>query len=174
MAAVEITGTAAVQKMLDQYAPGPEQNLARRAVRAGGHVVQAELKAVAASSDVPRSFTKVPAPKVSTHGGVGQEVYAIVRPKSPLFNIFEPGAGPHEIAPKSGGLLFGQVGQGSWDPAGRKRPDTFAARRPVRHPGMKARPILARAAAAAASAAQEAMAAVILGGPKGNALGTVE
>lgn len=160
MATVLITGTAAVDKMLDEYAPGPRQNLERRAVRAGGHVVQAALKAVAAESQVPHSFTKVPAPKVSTHGDVGQEVYAVVRPKSPLFNIFEPGAGAHEI---SGSFLFGPVGQAGWDPAGRKRPDTFAAHGSVRHPGFRARPILPRAAAQSAAEAQAAMAAIILG-----------
>lgn len=164
---VEITGGPAVQKMLDEYAPGPRQNLERRAVRAGGHVMQAALKAVAATGDVPHSFMKVPAPKVSTHGGVGQEIYAVVRPKSPLFNIFEPGAGSHDI---SGEFLGGPAGGGSWTSEGRKRPANFAARGRVRHPGMKARPILPRAAAMAGSEAMAAMAAVIFGQDKGTAL----
>jgi len=166
MATVLITGLPAVDKMLDEYAPGARQNLERRAVRAGGHVVQAALKSVAAEGGVPHSFQKVPAPKVSTHGDIGQEVFAIVRPKSPLFNIFEPGARSHDI---SGDLMGGPAGSGSWDATGRKRPADFAARGSVRHPGMRARPILPRAAAMSAAGAQTAMAAIILGQASGGA-----
>jgi hypothetical protein len=195
MTSVAITGAEGVEKMLDEYAPRARQNLERRAVRAGGKVIQAELKSLAAGVH-PHSFTKVPAPKVSTHGEAGMEVFTVVRPKSPLFNILEPGAKGHTISPgevggnssrpsrptatkaRSSGrrALAGRPGGSVWpephSDAGRKRGTTFFSARPVQHPGTKGLGMLPRAVAAAGGAAQDAMAAVIFGQDKGTALGT--
>ncbi|HZV26448.1 MAG TPA: hypothetical protein VFG00_09160, partial [Acidothermaceae bacterium] len=125
---VRVVGLPAIMKLLSQYEGQPLQNAMRKAVRAGAKPFQASLKAVAASSRVPRSFQKVPAAKVTTHGGSGRSVEAYVRPKSPLFNSFEPGAGAHTISPGAGGLLGGPAGGDGWTTAGRKRPAAFAAR----------------------------------------------
>jgi hypothetical protein len=162
MTAVLITGADEILKVLDGLDGKDRQNTERRAVRAAAKPFQASLKSAAASADVPRSFQKVPAAKISTHGGAsGRAVVAKVRPSSPLFNIFQPGAGAPQIAPKAPPRQFGQVGSGSWDPAGRKRPDTFAAHGPVRHPGLAARDILGPAFAEAEAAAMQAFEAVI-------------
>ncbi|MHB8459113.1 MAG: hypothetical protein ACYDAK_05325 [Candidatus Limnocylindrales bacterium] len=159
--AVRVVGVAPIMRMLEQFEGQPLQNAMRRAVRAGAKPFQATLKSVAASSSVPRSFQKVPAPKVTTHGGSGRSIEAYVRPKSPLFNIFEPGAGVHTISPGSAGVLGGPAGPGGWSTAGRKRPGDFFSRGPVSHPGMRARPILPAAFAMGEPASVDAMANAI-------------
>jgi hypothetical protein len=189
MGVYAVEGGDEVRRMLDRYQGREMQNALRRAVRAGGKVMQASLKVAAAaepSGNVPDSFKKVPAPKVSTRGGLsGRDIVAKVRPKSPLFNIFEPGAGPHDIAPgafvtgragRTGGIHIGRSGQmvgarkpllagpaggSSWDPVGRKRGGRFFAKRTVHHPGMKSREILPSAFAAGRPAAQLAIAEAI-------------
>ena len=104
----------------------------------------------------------MPAPKVSTRGGAsGREIVARVRPRSPLFNIFEPGAKGHTIAPRRAAALAGPAGSAAWDRVGRKRGAAFFSRGPVSHPGMRARPILAAAFARGVNAAEQAMAAAI-------------
>jgi hypothetical protein len=188
MGVYAVEGGDEVRRMIDRYQGREMQNALRRAVRAGGKVMQASLKVAAAaepSGNVPDSFKKVPAPKVSTRGGIsGRDIVAKVRPKSPLFNIFEPGAEPHDIAPgkvhrehsvrgKKGryagpgavtrtgpGFLAGPAAdsQGSWDPVGRKRGGGFFARRTVHHPGMSSREILPSAFQAGRTAAQLAIA----------------
>jgi hypothetical protein len=138
-------------------------------VRAAAKPMQSALKSVAAGADVPRSFQNVPAAKVSTRGGSsGREVEARVRPKSPLFNIFEPGAGEHSI---EGALLAGPEGGSSWTSAGRKRPAVFAARGRVRHPGMAARSILPAAFARGAPEAERILADAIFAPTKGPVIG---
>jgi hypothetical protein len=146
------------------------QNRIRKAVRAGAKPFQGELKSEAASrhggaENLPASFAKVPAAKTSTRGGsvAGGQVEAYVRPSSPLFNVFEPGAGAHEIAPHAGGRLGGPAGPGGWSAAGRKRGGAFFARGAVRHPGMAARPILPSSFAAKVGAAETAVAQAIFG-----------
>jgi hypothetical protein len=161
---VSVEGVADVQKMLERYSAREMQNRERRAVRASAKPFQAALKAVAASSNVPHSFTKVPAAKVSAH--VGADVEARVRPKSPLFNIFEPGAGGHDIAGgafsgQGGGLLAGPAGGSTWTSEGRKRQGAFFARGHVRHPGMKARPIRPAAFARGRAQAMQEIARVM-------------
>lgn len=171
MTLIVITGVDPIQKALEGLDGRDRQNTERRAVRAAGKPFQTALKAAASSANVPRSFQKVPAIKISTRGGVsGRDVVGTVRPKSPLFNIFEPGAREHTIAPGSR-ALGGPAGGGSWDPRGRKRPAAFFSGEAVRHPGMKARPILPTAFNAASSAAFEAFTAVILGQTDGKAMG---
>lgn len=161
MASVRITGAEEITKVLDGLDGRDRQNLLRRAVRAGSKPFQAALSAnAAARSDVPKSFRKVPAAKVSASMRRGGDIVAVVRPKSPLFNIFQPGAGEHDIA---GDFMFGQVGSATWEPAGRKRPDTFAAHGSVRHPGLKARDMLGPAFAVGHAAASKAFADVIFG-----------
>lgn len=161
MTFITVSGVDAVQKALEELDGRDRQNALRRGIRAATKPFISAMKDVAASSDVPRSFQRIPAAKVSTQRGAGgRDVGATVKPKTALINIFEPGAGEHEIA---GDFLFGQAGASSWDPAGRKRPDTFAARGSVRHPGMKARPIVPRSFSMGEAAASKALADAILG-----------
>jgi hypothetical protein len=161
MVTVEIDGIARAIKMCDWYTNRELHNRMRRAVRAGGKEMQAALKVAAAeepTGNLPDSFKKVLAPKVSASARRGGDIVATVRPKSPLFNIFEPGAGQHEIdAP----LLAGPAGDGSWSAAGRKRSGEFFAHGSVRHPGMKARPIRPTAFAAGRRPAEDAIAKVL-------------
>lgn len=160
--AFDVRGTKECLAMLDRFAGRELVNRMRRAVRAGAKPFQSAVKAAAAAEptgNLPASFTKVPAAKVSTRGGVaGRDIIARIRPKSPLFNVFEPGAAAHDI---SGDLLVGPAGTGGWTATGRKRSQAMGARGRVRHPGMKARPILAIAFAASAAAAQAEVARVL-------------
>jgi hypothetical protein len=165
MAAIlAIKGQADVLRALDELDGRERQNALRRGVRAAAKPFQAALKEVAATADVPRSFINVPAAKVSTRGGSsGREVEARVRPRSPLFNIFEPGAREHPIAPRRAAALSGPADAGGWDAKGRKRRAPFFSRDGVRHPGMAARPILPAAFAAGVTRAEDALAAAIFG-----------
>lgn len=176
---VTVLGIREAEKLLDGYQGRELANAERRAVRAAANTFRPEISAAAAArhgsggGNVPASFTKVPAAKVTTHGGGGRGIEAYVRPKSPLFNILEPGAGGHTIAPRNGSALAGRPGEGGWSAAGRKRgPNGFFARGPVRHPGLAARPILPGAFAAGAGRAEAAAEAAIFGRP-GAPLGSV-
>lgn len=147
---IHFEGVPQVKAMLAEFSPRQLQNKMRRAVRAGAKVFGGGLKSTAQShhggaGNVPLSFQKVPAPKVSTHteGGTGVEAY--VRPKSPLFNVFQPGAKRHTIRPKRRGELKGPAGTNRWDSVGRKRAGAFFAQGPVSHPGMSDRDILSPA-----------------------------
>ena len=160
--AVHVIGGAAVHRMLGKYEGRSLQNRLRRAVRAGAKPFQVALQTTAAqdpAGNVPESFTKVRAAKVSSRGGfTGRDIVARVRPQSPLFNIFEVGAGAHDIeAP----VLAGPQGSGGWTSEGRKRPAAFGARGRVRHPGMSARPILPTAFDRGVTTAKIAVAAAI-------------
>jgi hypothetical protein len=158
---IRVTGADDIEKALEQLDGRDRQNALRRGVRAATKPFIASMKEVAAASDVPHSFTKIPAAKISTQRGEGgRDVGATVRPRSPLFNIFEPGAGAHDI---EGAFLGGPAGGSSWSAEGRKRPDGFAARGKVRHPGMKGRPITPRSFSMGEAAASKALADVILG-----------
>jgi hypothetical protein len=180
--AVQFRGMAQVKAMVEDYGDAKMRNRMRRGAYAGAKVFQGAVKATAASrhgagtGNVPLSEQRVPAPKVTTRGGVGgRDIEAYVRPKSSLFNILEPGARGHTIAPGSsvtgrpgrrGGkarkpTLGGPAGSGGWTPAGRKRKGAFYSRRPVQHPGVAARPILAPAFNAVLPAAEDAIAAVL-------------
>jgi hypothetical protein len=186
MPRVVVTGIPGVEKALEALDGKDRLNTERRALRAAGKPFQAALRAIAASSNVPHSFTNVPAGRVSTSGGFP---HITVRPKSPLFNIFEPGAGGHTIAPRTSGLylrgrgkkraarseshpgvLAGPAGSGSWDSVGRKRSGAFFSAGPVRHPGFRGRSITGRAFAEAEPAAMEAFAAVVFGHAGGTPL----
>jgi hypothetical protein len=182
---VHLEGLPQVRKMLDQFEGQELQNKMRVAVRAGLKPFQKTLAFEGDTPGHPHSFTKVPAGKVTTRGGAsGREIEGYVRPKSPLFNIFEPGASSHTIGggterqARSGGLtkgvlrkvrggrrtsgmLSGPQGSASWDPGGRKRKASFFAKGPVTHPGMRARPILPAAFAAGEQAATDAIAKAI-------------
>lgn len=151
MATLDLRGLPETKAMLEQFAGRNLVNRVRRAVRAGGNVFKRGLSQTAGSEptgNLPATFADVGL-KVSSSMRRGGIPTASVRPKSPLFNIFEPGAGAHEIP---GALLAGPAGD-------RWRPRSFVARGGVRHPGMAARPILPTAFAehedAAASAASK-------------------
>jgi hypothetical protein len=199
-AAFVIEGIPGALKALDELAPKDRSNTMRRAVRAALKPMQQQLKFEGDTPGHPYSFTKVPAAKISTHGGgwSGGAVEGYVRPKSPLFNIFEPGAKAHEISPGKvhrehavrggrqnkgqysgpgkviGGrstALAGPAGGSAWTNTGRKRAAAFFSTKPVRHPGMKARPILAVAFNAALGAAEDAVANAIFGTSTGPVVG---
>lgn len=159
MGVVVISGADKVQKMLSWYDNPQLFNRMRRAVRAGGKEFQAGLKSAAASEptgNIPDTFRKVPAPKVSASRRRGGDIVAKVRPKSPLFNIFEPGAGAHDI---TGGYSAPMGG-----PAGKRwRKRSFGARGTVRHPGLRARPIMPTAFKDRLTRADAAVAAVLFG-----------
>lgn len=193
---VGVIGVPEIEKVLDSLDPKDRQNLERRAVRAGAKPMAEALKHIAAASRVPRSFsaaTPARMVRVTTHGVTNGAVEAVVRPPSPLFNIFQPGARAHTIAPRTSGLylsrkgtnararklsvvrrehpgvLAGAAGHGSWDEVGRKRSATFFSSTPVRHPGLAAHDLLGPAFAASSEAASASVAAVIFGnGPAGS------
>lgn len=165
----DLRGMPECQAMLAGYYGGKLQNRMRRAVRAGANEFKPGIVAEAishhgGSENVPISFRRVKV-KVSTHGGASnRDIVARVKPQSALFNIFEPGAEPHTIAPRGVRLMAGAAGHGGgarWDEVGRKRKGAFFARGAVRHPGMKARPILPAAFSGRVSAAKVDVARVI-------------
>lgn len=189
---IHLEGLPAVRKMLDQFEGQQLQNKMRTAVRAGLKPFQRQLQFEADTPGHPHSFAKITAKGhgtgVSTRGGEsGREIYGWVRPNSPLFNIFEPGAKGHTITPGVTGqntsrpsrptgsaghlnyavrkagvpILAGPAGSGSWDAKGRKRKGAFFSRGPVHHPGMSARPMLPAAFAAAEGASVDAIANAI-------------
>jgi hypothetical protein len=174
---IDIRGLPAVKRMLATVDDRTRQNLERRAVRAAGNIFKPALAAAAASrhgsgaGNVPASFRKVKV-KVSTHGGPsGRDPIARVRPISPLFNIFEPGAGGHTIAPRRKGRLSGAPGGGGWDATGRKRGRGFYARGPVHHPGFASRALLAGVFSATVDRAETAATNIIFGHAGAAALG---
>ncbi len=153
----DIRGLPETKAMLSWYSDRQLFNRMRRAVRAGGKVFQGELKSVAAqepTGNIPDTFRKVPAPKVSSSARRGGVPTSITRPKSPLFNIFEPGAGKHEITGGYAGPMGGPAGK-------RWRGSSFSARGTVNHPGLKARPILPTAFRRGEGEARDAVAAVL-------------
>jgi len=186
--AVHLEGLPQVRKMLDQFEGQQLQNKMRVAVRAGLKPFQKTLAFEGDTPGHPHSFTKVPAGKVTTRGGAsGRSIEGYVRPKSPLFNIFEPGAKGHTITPgkthgnssrpsrptataarpnynvRRGGqpILAGPPGGAGWDNTGRKRKGAFFSKGPVHHPGMSARPMLPAAFAAGEQASVDAIANAI-------------
>jgi hypothetical protein len=170
-AVVSFYGLAETRKMLAEYDDKELANKMRRAARAGIGEFRTELRAEASAGEYPHSFRKTKTRTTTRGGASGREIEAYVRPSSPLFNIFEPGAGEHTIAPKNASALAGPAGGGSWTNEGRKRPAPFFARGPVRHPGMKARPLLARTFNARVARAEDAVANAIFGHPVGAAAG---
>src|SRR3954467_8585280 len=104
---IDLRGLPAVERMLDSVDDKERINRERRAVRAAGNIFKPALSAAAASrhgsgagtrpaasrqgsgaGNVPASFKKVKV-RVSTSSRRGRVPTAVVRPTSPLFNIFE-------------------------------------------------------------------------------------
>lgn len=151
----------AVKRMLTWYTSPKLHNRMRRAVYAGAKPFQAGLKEAAASEptgNVPQSFRRVLRPKVSASSRRGGDIVAKVRPASPLFNVFEPGAEAHDI---EGSVLGGPAGGSSWSSEGRKRGRAMAARGRVHHPGFKARPLMPTAFAAKRDDSRQEIARVL-------------
>lgn len=166
---IRFVGMDRVKAMLAKFDARSMNNRLRRGARAGAAEFRTELRSEGAGSQFPHSFRKTKSSS-STHGGAGQEIEARVRPASPLFNIFGPGAGQHTITPTAG-ALFGSAGSTGWDPVGRKRRGVFASRKPVRHPGMASRPLLEPSFNARQARAQDAIAAAIFGDNSGSSPG---
>lgn len=148
---LDLRGAPEAKAMLEQFAGRELVNRMRRAVRAGGNEFKKGVEDAARSEptgNVPESFQKVRV-RISASMRRGGIPTAIVRPKSPLFNIFEPGAGEHDMPPGAGaaGEHF--------------RSRAFVSRRGVRHPGMKARPILPTAFDDKLHPAEDAVARVL-------------
>lgn len=133
-----VDGGPAVHKLMNSLSGRELNNRTRRAVRRGVKIARKDIRAQAISrSDIPNTFAKT---KTLYHR---TPIGASTQPASPLFNIFEPGAGAHEIAPgrlrvsgRRAMLLAGPAGE-------RGRSRAFLASMPVRHPGMDARPLVA-------------------------------
>lgn len=120
---IEIRGTKEARKLLESLSGRELQNRTRRATRRGAAIFREAVRDQARSrSDIPDSFartaTKAHRNPVGTSTG----------PTSPLLNIFEGGAGVHEIGDRGQPLV--------------NRDADFFARGPVTHPGMAARPFV--------------------------------
>lgn len=133
---VDARDLAEARELLDSLSGRDLQNRTRRATRRGAAVMRTELRKEVKSGQHPRSFKKIATKGHRTPVGTS------VGPTSPLLNIFEPGAGAHEISPGrlrvSGGrpmLLSGAAGE-------HYRTRAFVASMPVTHPGMAARPLV--------------------------------
>jgi hypothetical protein len=123
---LDIRGLPETKKLLRSLSGQQLQNRVRQGTRAGIAVMRKELRARAQSSEFPKTFRK------TRTAGHRNPVGTSTAPSSSLVNIFEPGAGPHPIGSTRGQLLHSQQGE-----------PFFAARAPVQHPGMAARPIIA-------------------------------
>lgn len=163
MSTLDVRGLPETKAMLEQFTGRELVNRMRRAVRAGGNEFKEALEETAAAEptgNLPKTFQKARV-RVSSSMRRGGVPTAIVRPKSPLFNIFEPGAGAHTITPgirlqnsarpsrpsgTTGGANYNVTRRGRPVLAGaagqRWRGAAFFSLAPVRHPGMRARPIL--------------------------------
>lgn len=156
---VRVEGGEQVRRMLRQYQDPELIRRMRRGTRAGAAVFRKGIRSQARSrSDIPDFFAKTKT-RSSTRGG---HISTQTGPSSPLFNIFEGGAKSHEIAPGRMGiggrkmLLSGKAGQ-RW----RKR--GFVASMPVRHPGMRARPLAEPVFQGSLGAAKRAVAEAVFG-----------
>lgn len=119
---VSLRGDREVRELLDSLSGRELANRTRRATRAGVAVMRPVLRARAKDPKYPRSYAKI-----ATKGH--RDLSTSIGPVSPLWNIFEGGAGPHRIAPKHAPVL--------------SNPDTsppFFSRGPVMHPGVRALP----------------------------------
>jgi hypothetical protein len=145
-AVVSLRGAPEARKLLDSLTGRELQNRTRRGVRAGAKVLRTEVRAEAKRRpDLPDSFART---ATRNHRNLSTST----GPTSPLLNIFEVGAGVHQIG-KTGQLLHSQQGE-----------PLFAARGPVTHPGMDARPLIAPVFARKEEDAGEAAATEILRG----------
>jgi hypothetical protein len=122
---VDVRGLPEVKKLLRSLSGQQLQNRVRQGTRAGISVMRKELRSRAQSPQFPHTFRKT---RTRSHRN---PVGTSTAPSSSLVNIFEPGAGAHAIGSTRGQLLHSQQGE-----------PFFAARAPVRHPGMAARPII--------------------------------
>lgn len=123
MATVVVKGADEAQKLLRSLSGRELQNRTRRGTRAGAAVFRTAVRAAARSrSDLPDSFAR------TATRGHRSPVGTSTGPTSPLLNIFEGGAGAHEIG-GAGQVLV-------------NREADFFARGPVHHPGMDARPLI--------------------------------
>lgn len=146
--------------MIGKYEGREMHNRLRRGARAGGAVYRTAMRAQArARSDIPDTFART---RTKSSASMRGGIVTRVRPRSPLLNMFEGGAGAHEIAPGRLGvggrklMLSGKAGD-------RWRRSDFAASMPVRHPGMAARPFLAPVFATTTPAAKRAVAVTVFG-----------
>lgn len=123
-AVVDVRGLPEAKELLDSFTGRQLQNRIRQATRAGAKVMRTELRSRAQDPRFPSSFRKTKTRGHRTPLGTS------VGPNSPLINIFEPGAKPHQIG-GVGQMLHSQRGE-----------PFFAALGPVDHPGMAARPLI--------------------------------
>lgn len=148
-----------VKRMLAKYEPPEMRRRLRRGVTAGARVYRTGLRSRAKSDPaIPDFFAKTKTKSGVRFGLIKTEV----GPSSPLWNIFEGGAGAHEIAPGRLGvagrglLMSGKAGD-------RWRGRDFVASMPVRHPGMRARPLAGPVFRESERAAKRAVAQTVFG-----------
>lgn len=130
---VDVRGLPETRKLLRSLSGQQLQNRVRQGTRAGAKVMRTELRSRAASPEFPSSFKK------TATRGHRNPVGTSTGPRSPLINIFEPGAGAHPIG--GGGQVLSNFENRRQD-AGDYRGGLFFARGPVDHPGMAARPLI--------------------------------
>lgn len=121
---VDVRGLPETVELLESFTDRQLQNRVRQGTRAGAKIMRTELRSRAQDPKYPSSFRKTKTRGHRTPVGTS------VGPNSPLINIFEPGAKAHPIG-GTGQLLHSQQGE-----------RLFAARGPVQHPGMAARPLI--------------------------------
>lgn len=119
-----VDGIPEARELLGELSGQQLQNRVRRGTRAGAGVFRGHIRSEASSrSDLPRTFRKT---RTRPHRN---PVGTSVSTASPLWTIFEGGAAGHPVG-APGQLLHSQQGE-----------PFFAARGPVNHPGMGARPL---------------------------------
>lgn len=145
---LDVTGTEEANRLLAEYAGRQLQNRMRRATRAGAKVFREAIRAEAKTrGDLPATMAKTRTLNHRNPIGVS------VGPRSPLWNIFEHGAQAHAIGEP--GQLLSNFGAAGADGA------PFAARGPVQHPGVEARPFVGPLFDARRTAAENAIEGVL-------------
>lgn len=146
---IDLRGMPEVQAMLDQLSPRQAENRMRRAMRAAAKPMREEIRRKASAGKFPRSMR-------ATRTRAHRHPFGVsVSPKSPLSNIFEHGAKRHAIG--AAGKFLSNF-EGRRQAAGAFRGGILAARGPVMHPGMGARPLIGPAFDAAKDRAEKAFA----------------
>lgn len=148
---IDLQGTPEVKRLLAEFDGAKLTNRTKRALRAGAKPMRQEMRARAKAGKFPANFRKT---RTRSHRN---PIGVSVSPKSPLSNIFEHGARPHQIAPKHGSVLANASDT-------RRRKKGFFALGAVQHPGMAARPLIAPAFEAAKDPAEKAIADTLFEG----------
>ncbi len=143
---IRVVGVKEAQALLEQVSGAKLNARMRRGLRRGAKVFREKIRAEARRPGIPATFRRTRTRAHRNPLGVS------VSPGSPLSTIFEHGAGRHAIG-AAGQILHSQQGE-----------RLFAARGPVSHPGMAARPVVGPAYAAGEAEASAAVGAELMRG----------